>query len=336
MRFDLVDLQLFLHVAEAANITRGAEMSNMALASASERIRKMEELAGVPLLERRQRGVNLTPAGRSFAHHARLVLQQIDHMKGELSEYAGGTRGRVRVQANASALSEFLPGALKAFLADHPGINVDVEENSSHEIVRSVAEGFVEIGIVADIVDFGDLEAYPFATDRLVLVMPQGHPLSSVGRPIFRSLLDHEFIGLPVANALQQHLGQRAIQAGKPLKLRVRLGSFDAACRMVEAGIGLAIIPEAAARRCRKTAAIRIARLADSWAVRELHVCVRRSSDLAPPARLLLGHLRSAAKDFHSYWRRAASPSGTKAAERVAGRRAESAIKERQTGSVAV
>jgi DNA-binding transcriptional LysR family regulator len=298
MRFDLVDLQLFLHVAEAASITRGAELSNMALASASERIRKMEELAGVELLERRRRGVNLTAAGRSFVHHARLVLQQIDHMKGELSEFAGGTKGRVRLQANASALSEFLPSALKAFLAAHPGIDVDVEENSSYAIVRSVAEGFVEVGVVADIVDFGDLEAYPFATDQLVLVMPHGHPLSSLRRPTFRSLLDQEFVGLAATNALQQHLGQRAIQAGKTLKLRVRLGSFDAACRMVEAGIGLAIIPEMAARRCRKAAAIRVARLADPWALRELNVCVRRSCDLATPARLLLEHLRSVAQDF--------------------------------------
>lgn len=298
MRFDLVDLELFLHVAEAASITRGAEMSNMALASASERIRKMEELAGVGLLERGRRGVNLTAAGRALVHHARVVLQQVDHMKSELSEYAGGTKGRVRLQANASALSEFLPDALKAFLAGHPGVDVDVEESSSHDIVRSVEKGTVEVGVVADIVDFGDLEAYPFATDQLVVVMPRGHSLSGLGRPSFRSLLERDFVGLAPTNALQRHLGERAFQAGKPLKLRVRLGSFDAACRMVEAGIGLAIVPETAARRCRKTADIRFAKLADPWARRALHVCVRRSSELAPPARFLLDHLRGAAGDL--------------------------------------
>lgn len=298
MRFDLVDLQLFLHVAEATSITRGAEMSNLALGSASERIRKMEELAGVALLERGRRGVILTPAGRAFVHHARLVLQQVEHMKGELFEYAGGLKGRVRMQANASAVSEFLPEVLKAFLAGHPRIDVDLEESSSHAIVRSVAEGFVEVGIVADIVDFGALEAYPFATDRLVLVLPRGHPVADQGRLSFRSLLDQEFVGLAATNALQQHLGQRAIQAGKPLKLRVRLGSFDAACRMVGAGIGLAIIPETAARRCRRTASIHISRLSDPWALRRLHVCVRRSTELPPPARLLLEHLRGQRRPF--------------------------------------
>jgi DNA-binding transcriptional LysR family regulator len=292
MRFDLVDLQLFLHVAETASITHGAEMSNLALPSASGRIRKMEELSGVPLLERGRRGVLLTAAGRAFVHHARLVLQQVEHMKGELSEFAGGRRGRVRMQANASALSEFLPEVFRRFLASHPGIDIDLEENASYGIVRAIAEGFVEIGIVADIVDFSNLEAYPFAPDRLVAVMPRRHPLAGQRSLQFRSLLDHEFVGLAATNALQQHIGQRAIQAGKPLKLRVRLGSFDAACRMVGNGVGLAVIPETAARRCGRAIAISVARLTDPWALRQLHVCARRSTDLPPPARLLLEHLR--------------------------------------------
>jgi DNA-binding transcriptional LysR family regulator len=292
MRFELVDLQLFLHVAEGASITRGAGMSNMALTSASERIRKMEKLAGVLLLERGPRGVSLTPAGRALVHHARLALQQVEHMKGELSEYAGGLKGRVRMQANASALSEFVPEALNEFLVGHPGINIDLEEKSSYEIVRSIAEGFADVGIAADMVDFGDLEAYPFTTDRLVLVAPRGHPFASRRGVFFRTLLDQQFVGLAATNALQRHLTQHAIQAGKPLKLRVRLSSFDAVCRMVGNGIGLAIIPETAARRCNKTTAIRISRLADPWAVRQLHVCVRRSDEPAAPTRLLLEHLR--------------------------------------------
>jgi len=292
MRFDLVDLQLFLHVSEAASITHGAERSNMALASASERIRKMEELAGTALLERGRRGVILTPAGRALAHHARLVLHQIEHMKGELSEYAGGIKGRVRIQANASALSEFLPKVLAAFLADNPGIDVDLEENSSYQIVRSVAGGFVEVGIVADIVEFGGLESHPFAIDRLVLVTPRDHPVGSQRHQPFRSLLDYDFVGLAATNALQQHIGQHAVQAGKPMKLRVRLGSFDAVCRMVGNGIGIAIMPETAARRCRRIAAITISKLADRWTLRRLHVCVRRASELSPPARLLFEHLQ--------------------------------------------
>ena len=292
MRFDLVDLQLLIHVAEAGSITHGAARSHIALPSASERVRKMEDLAGVALLDRGRRGIVLTPAGRAFVHHARLTLQQIEHMKGELSLYAGGLKGHVRMQANASALSEFLPGLLKDFLTGHPGIDIDLEEKSSYDIVRSLTDGVAEIGIAADIVNFAELEVHPFATDRLVLVTPRSHALARRHRVSFPALLDHEFVGMAATNALQQYLGQQAAEAGKLLKLRVRLASFDAIGRMVGNGIGLAIMPESAARRCRRSTAIHVARLTDPWAVRHLHICVRRASELPPPARSLWQHLK--------------------------------------------
>lgn len=291
MRLDLTDLRLFLHVAETGSITHGAARSNLALASASERIRDMESDAGAPLLLRGRRGVSLTPAGRSLVHHAMLVLQQIDTMKAELGTYAGGAKGHVRLLANSAALSEFLPEMLGAFLVEHPGIDVDVEERPSYDIVRAVAEGFVEIGIVADIVDFAGLETFPFAIDRLVVVTPRHHAVAGRRSVAFRDLLDHDFVGLTPNNALQQHLGQHAMQAGRPLKLRVRVGSFDAVCRMVERNVGLAVIPGTAARRCRASMAIRIVRLTDGWAQRRLHVCVRQVQALAGPARRLVEHL---------------------------------------------
>jgi DNA-binding transcriptional LysR family regulator len=290
MRFDLVDLRLFLRVAETASITHGAAKANMALASASERLRGMEEELGVPLLERGRRGVTLTPAGRALVYHAQLVLQQMETMRAELSEFAGTTKGHVRLLANTSALSEFLPEALNAFLADNVGIDIDMEEKPSYDIVRLIAEGFADVGVVADIVDFGGLQTFPFALDRLVVVMPRKHALAGARRFSFRDLLSHEFVGLSTTNPLQQHLGQHAVQARHPLKLRVRLGSFDAVCRMVENGVGIAVIPETAARRCRQTMAIRIGRLSDSWALRRLNVCLRRLEELPEHAQRLVRH----------------------------------------------
>ena len=293
MRFDLTDLRLFLHVAEAGSITHGADRAHMALASASARIRGMEEALGVPLLERGRRGVRPTPAGRALIHHARVVLQQIEHMRGELGEYAHGLKGHVRLLSNTAALSEFLPEALGAFLAAHPNIDIDLEERLSYEIVPAVAEGLADAGIVAEAIEPADLETFPFRADRLVLVVPRDHPLAGRRRIALRDVLDHPFVGLSRDSALQGYLDRHAARSGRPFKLRVRLRGFDGVCRMVEHGVGLGVVPETAARRCGQSMAIRTVRLADPWALRELTICVRRFDELPAHARRLIEHLRA-------------------------------------------
>lgn len=292
MRFDLTDLRLFLHVVEAASITHGAGRANMALASASARIRGMEDMLGVALLERGRHGVRPTPAGRALAHHARLVLEQMERMKGELGEYARGLKGHVRLSCNTAALTEFLPEALAAYLAAHPNVDLDLEERPSYQIVQAVAEGFADIGIVADSVDSGDLETFAFRVDQLVLVVPRGHALARLHRIAFAEVAGHDFVGLSPGSALQDHLGQHATRAGHRLKLRVRLRGFEAVCRMVEHGVGLGIVPATAARRCRRTMAIRALPLTDAWALRNLTICMRRFEALPAHAQRLVEHLR--------------------------------------------
>lgn len=296
MRFDLTDLRLFLHVAEAGSITAGAERAALALASASARIRGMEAAAGTALLRRGRRGVAPTPAGQAVLHHARLVLQQMERMRGELGDYARGLKGHVRILSNTAALTEFLPGPLAEWLAAHPRIDIDLEERPSHAIVESVAAGLADLGIVADAADgggieSGGLESLPFRIDRLVLAVPRGHPLAARRRIAFAEVLGEDFVGLGPGSALQDHLARHAARAGRPLKLRVRLGGFDAVCRMVEQGVGLAVVPETAARRCRRSMAIRAVPLSDPWALRRLSICVRRLDALPAHARRLVEHL---------------------------------------------
>ncbi len=295
MHFDLTDLRLFVHVAEAASITHGADRAHMALASASARIRGMEAALGVAVLERGRRGVQLTPAGRALLHHARLVLQQIERMRGELADYAQGLRGHVRLLSNTAALTEFLPEALAAFLVAHPHIDVDLEERPSFEIADAVREGVADAGIVSDAVDLAGLETLPFRTDRLVLVVPRGHALARRRKLAFADVLARDFVGLSPGSALQDYLARQAQRFGRCLKLRVRLRGFDAVCRMVEQGVGVSVIPETAAERCRKSMAIEIVRLSDPWALRELTICIRGLTELPAHARQLIAHLRAGA-----------------------------------------
>jgi len=291
MSLDLTDLRLFVQVVECGSITGGAGRAHLALASASARIRGMEDELGVPLLERERRGVRTTPAGRALAHHAHAVLAQLERMRGELGDYAHGLKGRVRLLANTAALAEFLPEALSAFLEAHPHVDIDLEERLSYEIVRSVAEGFADVGIVSNAVDHGRLETFPFRVDQLVVVTALGHALAKKRTIAFAEVLDREFVGLAAGSALQDYLADHAAQAGRELKVRVRLRSFDAICQLVERNVGIAVVPESSARRCQRKMAIRRLRLTDAWALRKLTICVRRFDGLPAHAQRLVEQL---------------------------------------------
>lgn len=293
MHLDPTDLRLFLAVAEAGSITAGAQQAHLALASASARVQGMEASVGTALFVRGSRGVQLTPAGRALSQHARIVLGQFERMVAELGEYARGLRGHVRLLCNTSALAEFLPQALASFMTEHPQVDVDVEEGTSLEIVRSLLAGAGEVGIVADTVDLGSLEHFPFRPDRLLLVVPQGHALARRRRVAFAQALEHDFIGFTKGVALQDYLTGHAARLGLRIKVRVRLRSFEAVCGMVERDLGVAVMPESAALRCRQSMKIACVRLSDAWAARQLTICMRSHADLPPYTRQLIEHLRA-------------------------------------------
>ena len=293
MRFDFTDLSLFRHVVEAGSITHGAERAHLALAAASTRIRHMEDALGASLLTRGRQGVTPTQAGRTLLQHARTILAQSERMREDLGAYAGGLAGQVRILSNTNALTEFLPETLSSFLAAHPHVSIDLEERLSDEIVGLIAEGSADIGIVAGTVDAGGLTTYPFRSDRFVLVVARDHPLARRAKIGFSEVLDHDFIGLDRASALQRFLADKASRLGRPLKLRVQLRSFDAVCRLVERNVGVGIVPETTVRWASKGMAIKAVALTDAWARRELTICVRSVAALPPSARQLVDHMRA-------------------------------------------
>ncbi|HVN00444.1 MAG TPA: LysR substrate-binding domain-containing protein [Caulobacteraceae bacterium] len=292
MRVDLTDMRLFRDVAEAGSITAGAARSHLALAAASTRIRGLELSVGAPLLVRSRAGVTLTPAGHALLGHARRLLADAETLVEDLRPYGAGLAGEVRLLSNTNAITEFLPEALATFLAANPGVSVDLEERLSDEIVGLVAEGAADIGIVAGTADLGALQAFPFRTDRFVLVAAEGRFAPSPARLHFHEVLGEDFVGLDRASALQRFLAVKAAGAGRTLRLRVQVRSFDAVCRLVEAGVGIGVAPETTARRAAATMRLDVIPLADDWALRELKLCVRDLAALKPTARRLAQALR--------------------------------------------
>jgi len=251
----------------------------------------MEETLGTALLQRERHGVQPTPAGRTLAHHARVLLQQADRMRGELAEFASGLKGHIKLMSNTNALTEFLPQPLSEFLAAHPKINIDLEERLSDEIVSAVADGTADIGIVAATVELADLEVFPFREDRFVIAVSPDHSLAKTSRISFGEVLEHDFVGLDRTSALQRFLADKADALGRHLKLRVQLRSFDAVCRFVSCNVGIGIAPATTVTRNAQQMPLHAIELADEWATRKLTICVRRRNELPNYTQQLLQHL---------------------------------------------
>jgi len=291
MHFDLTDLRLFVLTAEEGNITRASARQHLSLAAASARIKALEQQAGVPLLYREARGVRLTPPGEAFLHHARELLRQSEHLRADMHDYGGGLRGHVRVFANTTAVTDFLPEILPAFLAQNPRVNVDLQEKPNAEIARGVLDGRADLGIAAGAVDTLGLQAIHLSTDRLVLVVARSHRFAKRKRIAFAETLQEDVVGMHHGSTLQSFLEQQAGKLGRPMRLRIQLASFDAMCRMVGGGVGVGIVPESAASRNLEPMKLAQVELTDKWRVRERYILVRDRAALPEYAQSLIEHL---------------------------------------------
>lgn len=290
-RFDFVTLKLFISVADEGRLTAAAEREHLALAAVSKRISDLEALVGTTLLYRRPRGVELTPAGQAFLHHARRILDNIERLHAELSEYGEGVRGHVRIHSNTSAIIAFLPQDLSAFSRLYPEIKIDLQERVSSEIIAAVRDGLTDIGIFAGHVPAPDLQQLSYRHDRLVLMTPIDHPLAERESIAFNEALAFDFIGLQQDASLQSLLNEQANLAGKALRMRIQVRSFDAICRMIHHGMGVGVLPEQTIYRDLGDLQLKSIPLSDPWAQRELVIGMRRYASLHVTARHLVDHL---------------------------------------------
>jgi DNA-binding transcriptional LysR family regulator len=219
------------------------------------------------------------------------VLRQIDHLRGDIHEYARGIKGQVRMLANTTAMTEFMPAVLSRFLASHPDVTVELRERLSYLVIKAVSEGSADIGIVAGKPASSELEYIPYREDRLVLVTPFEHPLSELREVAFSDTLAFEYVGLSEWSAIHAFLIQAADKLGYPFRFRVEVGSFEAVCRMIEAGVGIGVVPELVAKRYAQRLNIKIVSLSDDWSERKLQICVRNLQQLPSFTRDLVNML---------------------------------------------
>ncbi|AZE15240.1 Transcriptional regulator, LysR family [Pseudomonas chlororaphis subsp. aureofaciens] len=288
MHFDLTDLRLYLNILDAGNITAGASRSHLSLAAASARIRAMEASLGTEFLQRGRRGVSPTPAGKALAQHARGLLQQAEHLRQDLAEYARGVKGQVRLLCNTTAITEYLPEPLADFLCAHPNLDIDLQELPSLRITHALRQGAADLGIVSDAVDTQGLQTLAFRDDPLVLVLPAHHPLADGRAVSFSDSLHHDYVGLAAHSALAVYLEEQALHLGLRMPIRIRADGFDGVMRMVARGAGLAVVPRAAVERRGPDASLTVLPLMEAWAQRKLLLCARNFEQLPAYAKALL------------------------------------------------
>lgn len=290
---DLTTLRLFVSVCDVGSIARAGERSNIVGSAISKRLALLEDSVGTPLFIRKRHGVAPTEAGRTLLEHARAMLASAALIERDMDAFAAGVRGQVRILASASALAESLADDVASFLKipAHRSIQVDMEERVSPEIVRGVRSGEASLGVCWDAADTAGLQSRPYRSDHLCMVVPAGHPLASRRKLRFEETLDYEHVSLPVNSAVQVMVQRAAAQLGRSIRQRVVVSNFEAALRVVRAGLAISLVPREVAAIYAQASGLTIVPLAEPWAQRRFIVCCRDHASLSPAAQLLADHL---------------------------------------------
>ncbi len=287
-RFDLVSIRLAVTAAQSGSLTAAAAEAHLALAAASRRLRELEAALGTPLFERHSRGLQVTAAGRLFVQHGLTLLQAMDRIGVELSDLRQGVTRHVRLAASTAAISQFLPPLLAGYAKAHPEVRVELSEQVSREVLAMLRERRADVGIFVEGADAAGLQTQLFREDELVVVLPPNHARARPRTELaFAELLDEDWIGLNDGAAVLQTQQQAALAAGRPLRLRMQVRSFDAACHMVASGLGLTVLPRAATLPVVRAMKLVTCRLTDPWARRRLLLATAPDSADAGVLQLL-------------------------------------------------
>jgi DNA-binding transcriptional LysR family regulator len=295
MKLDPISLRLFVQIVEEGSIAGAAAREHIAASAVSKRISDLEDVLKTRLLARTNKGVEATSAGIALANLARGVLHEMDEIFVQMSEYASGVRGHVRVMANISAINQFLPAEIKSFLSEHPQVQVHLQENISTAIAKAVFENAADIGIFSMMPHGQNLEIFPYHADELVVITPTQHPLARRRSVSYGDTLGFDYVGLHTGSAINLQLIKAASELEKTVRIAIQVTSYDALCLMVEAELGIGILPRAVAQRYTKALGIRLITLDEHWARRELKICVRSFAALPVAAQLLVNHLKHTA-----------------------------------------
>jgi DNA-binding transcriptional LysR family regulator len=291
MRLDLLTLRLFLTVYEESSLTRAAQRENISLSALSKRLSDLEQTLRTTLFDRNHHRMEPRAAADALAPHVRRVLGNLGQIEVEIADFTAGLKGRVRIRSNGWAIIQYLPGDIAAFMASHPLVRVELQEDVSPAIIKAVADNTADIGVFAGDFPAPGLHVLPYRTDRLVVVMPVDHALAARAAVSLEAMGGHDVIGPKPGSAIDALLSRAA--AGMELAPRIRVAGPEAVCGMAAARLGIGLVPGRLADRYRRVLDIVVRPLEDApWATRHLKLCTLPPERLTPAGRQLLDHLQ--------------------------------------------
>lgn len=288
---DFASLKLLIATIDAKSVSKGAERVHLVTSAASKRIAQLEDQLGVTLLQRHGWGVEPTAAGAMLYQHAKVLLRNIAQAKDSLASFSSTGAPSIRLMANATTVLQFMPREISLFAKKSPMSRVDLVEAFSYDIPAMVADNKADIGIYHAEYPTSGVDSMLYRTDRVVLVVPEGHELSRVKSMRFSDALDYDILGYFPRHSLDEFLALAGSTIARPIKVRAQVTIPEARCAMVREGLGLALVPEGIARNYIGRFGLVIVELLDAWAGRDLFVCVRDRQSLPPQVKLLWEHL---------------------------------------------
>ncbi|RCS57158.1 LysR family transcriptional regulator [Parvibium lacunae] len=287
---DVLTLRLIVQTADSGSFTAAAEKSHLVLAAVSKRIQEAEQSLGIKLFTRQSRGVIPTPAGHVIIKHARTILDSLYRLGTDAQAFTAGLQGIVRIAANTSAVCGYLPEEFAQFVVTNKNVQIDLDEVTSESVVNGIVAGQYDIGIIGENEPHPGLETFRYRADFLSAVLPVAHPFAKHAQISFTVLQQETFIGLEIGSSIHKLIRNHL---GSQINLRMHVRSFDAMCRMVQAGLGVGILPTHMALKHAASMSVCVLPLSDEWAARHLLACCTSTAALSAAASTFWQQLKA-------------------------------------------
>jgi LysR family carnitine catabolism transcriptional activator len=297
MDLNIRKLRSFVLVAEVGSFRRAAERLHISPSALSTHIREIEESFGVPLLQRTTRSVRLTAEGKRFLGRAKELMSGLDEMVEELRSAASLQRGRLTIACVPTLTENLLPRAMAVLAQKHPAISLRIVDRGARQIARHIEDGEADLGVVSPPENGRDFDITLLGEDPMVVVVPRDHPFALRREIRFAELASWPYIALKSSTSVSSAVARGAREAGITLSPIFELVNHYSACGLVQAGLGITILPAMTAPTAAMTGLVPVPLVAPRVA-RRVGIIRRKGEVLSPAAEQFLAVLRATVGEF--------------------------------------